>query len=191
MNTAEITCRQQVLEEQRAHKIPHMSDCYNITSRQELLLVIKGLLDALQKKDPSLRAKTAKVRPTGVWKSCCCVWIYRSCNAVLERTVSHAASLSFSWRHPTGCARMRRSQSNKSKRVLTSCHLRTEASDWCCRTIDVESACPPCQKSKRTKTFTSFRRHVGASRCDAHTSRTSLGKAEHWGSAIFLTYKVL
>lgn len=67
MSKADITCSMEATEcmdDRRIHQIESMSYCYDVTSRQELLVLIKVLLDDLEKKDPSLRAATAKVRAT-------------------------------------------------------------------------------------------------------------------------------
>jgi hypothetical protein len=58
MSTTDVCCSQEVSQE-RIHEIPQS---YDVTSRHELLVVVSVLLKYLAKKDPSLRARTAKVR---------------------------------------------------------------------------------------------------------------------------------
>lgn len=62
MSNTEVACSQeatQVLDERRLNKMSYSND---ITSRQELLILIKVLLNELEEKDPSKRAKTVRVR---------------------------------------------------------------------------------------------------------------------------------
>jgi hypothetical protein len=57
MSTTDVCCSQEVSQE-RIHEIPQS---YDVTSRHELLVVVSVLLKYLAKKDPSLRARTAKI----------------------------------------------------------------------------------------------------------------------------------
>lgn len=62
MTKTEITCGQEAVDFMKEPRMQQTNYNYEITSRQELLILIKVLLDDLEEKDPSLRAATAKVR---------------------------------------------------------------------------------------------------------------------------------
>jgi hypothetical protein len=67
MSSTEVITNEQtidIMEERRIHRIPLMSSCRNVRSRKDLIVLIKILLDDLEKTDPALRTKIAQVRDT-------------------------------------------------------------------------------------------------------------------------------
>lgn len=65
MSTPELINIEQtidIMEDRRVHRIPLMSGCRNVSSRKDLIVLIKILLDDLEKNDPVLRARIAQVR---------------------------------------------------------------------------------------------------------------------------------
>jgi hypothetical protein len=65
MSTPEIINIEQtidIMEDRRVHRIPLMSGCRNVSSRKDLIVLIKILLDDLENNDPVLRARIAQVR---------------------------------------------------------------------------------------------------------------------------------
>jgi hypothetical protein len=65
MSMTEVITSEQtidIMEERRIHRIPLMSSCRDVRSRRDLIVLIKILLDDLEKTDPPLRAKIVQVR---------------------------------------------------------------------------------------------------------------------------------
>jgi hypothetical protein len=103
MSNTKVTCSQeatQVLDERRLHKIPQMSNPNDIASRQELLVLIKVLLNDLEKKDPSKRAKTVRVRTNRLYGLLPFIITYFTCDDAVKHCgysslMSHTLFISF------------------------------------------------------------------------------------------------